>query len=81
MNFSFKDYFSKYDQIRSKLRIWSHLLKKSLMKNLIFLCSLNSVISISTESTMSEELAAGAIAIILGKTLKFGYVEEQSLGL
>ena len=51
------------------------------MKNFIFLCSLNSLISISTESTMSEELAAGAIAIILGKTLKFGYVEEGSLGL
>ena len=29
MKFSIKDFFSKYDQIR-KLRIWSHLLKKSL---------------------------------------------------
>ena len=28
--FSIKDFFSKYDQIRKKLRIWSHLLKKSL---------------------------------------------------
>ena len=33
---SVKDFFSKYDQIRSFLRIWSHLLKKSLMKNYIF---------------------------------------------
>ena len=33
---SIKDFFSKCDQIRSFLRIWSHLLKKSLMKNFIF---------------------------------------------
>ena len=33
---SIKDFCSKYDQIRSFLRIWSHLLKKSLMKNFIF---------------------------------------------
>ena len=31
-----KDFFSKYDQICRKLRIWSHLLKKSLMENFIF---------------------------------------------
>ena len=36
IKFSIKDYFSKCDQIRRKLRIWSHLLKKSLMKNFIF---------------------------------------------
>ena len=34
--FSIKDFFSKCDQIRSFLRIWSHLLKKCLMKNFIF---------------------------------------------
>ena len=34
--FSFKDFFSKCDQIRRKLRIWSHLLRKSLMENFIF---------------------------------------------
>ena len=36
MKFCIKDFFSKCDQIRSFLRIWSHLLKKSLMENLIF---------------------------------------------
>ena len=36
MKFSIKDFFSKYDQIRNFLRIWSHLLKKSLMENFIF---------------------------------------------
>ena len=36
MKFSIKDFFSKCDQIHRKLRIWSHLLKKSLMENFIF---------------------------------------------
>ena len=36
MKFPIKYLFSKFDQIRSFLRIWSHLLKKSLMENLIF---------------------------------------------
>ena len=34
--FYIKDFLSKCDQIRSFLRIWSHLLKKSLMENFIF---------------------------------------------
>ena len=38
MKFSIKDFFSKCDQIRSFLPIWSHLLNKSLMENFIFLC-------------------------------------------
>ena len=36
VKFTIKDFFSKCDQIRKKLRIWSHLLKKSLMENFIF---------------------------------------------
>ena len=36
IKFSIKDFFSKCDQIRSKLRIWPNLLKKSLMENFIF---------------------------------------------
>ena len=36
MKFSIKNFFSKYDQLRRKLRIWSQLLKKSLMENDIF---------------------------------------------
>ena len=49
MKFFIKDFLSKCDQILSflhlqfhayfSLRIWSHLLKKSLMENFIFLCS------------------------------------------
>ena len=36
MKFSIKDFFSKCDEIRRKLQIWSHLLKESLMENFIF---------------------------------------------
>ena len=36
MKFSIKDLFSKCDLIGSFPRIWSHLLKKSLMENFIF---------------------------------------------
>ena len=36
MKLSIKDFFSKCDQIRRKLRIWSHLLKKSLMESFFF---------------------------------------------
>ena len=36
MKFSIKDFFSRYDQIRRKLQIWSHLLKQSLTENFFF---------------------------------------------
>ena len=36
IKFFIKDFFSKFDQIRMKLRIWSHLLKKSFRENFIF---------------------------------------------
>ena len=41
VKFFIKDFFSKCALIRSFLRIWSHLLKKSLMGNFIF-CAVNS---------------------------------------
>ena len=41
MKFSIIDFFSKCDQIRSFLRSWSCLSKKSLMENFIF-CAVNS---------------------------------------
>ena len=36
MKFPIKGFFSKCDQIRRKLRMWWHLLKKSLMEKFIF---------------------------------------------
>ena len=43
MKFSIKDFFSKCDQIRKEMRIWSHLLKKHLIENFIFCVVLNKV--------------------------------------
>ena len=39
MKFSIKDFFSKCDQIRIFLQIWSHLQKKSWIKIPFFVCS------------------------------------------
>ena len=47
MKFSIKDFFSKCDQIRRKLQIWSHLLRKSFMENFIF-CATAVVFKIRT---------------------------------
>ena len=50
MKFSIKDFFCTCDQIRRKLRIWSHLLKKSLMENFIFIYSGGNFIIFSVET-------------------------------
>ena len=42
MKVSNKDFFSKCDQIRRKLRVWSHFLEKSLVENFIF-CAVKGV--------------------------------------
>ena len=47
MKFSIKGFFSKFDQIHRKLRIWSYLLPKSLLD---FICSdrkLNSIVKVN----------------------------------
>ena len=49
MKFSIKDLFSKCNQISRKLRIWSHLPKKSLMENFIF-CAVQQLDFISADS-------------------------------
>ena len=36
MKFPIKEFFTKCDEIRRKLWIWSHLLKKYLIENFIF---------------------------------------------
>ena len=43
MKFLIEDFFSKCDQILRKLRIWSHLLKKSLIENFIFCAVPNAI--------------------------------------
>ena len=54
MKFSIKDFFSKCDQIRSFLQIWSHLLKKSLMENFIFCAEVTSNSNNNAENEIIE---------------------------
>ena len=56
MKFSIKDFFCKCDQTR-RLRIWLHLLKKSLMENFIF-CAVISAIWLTEKSA---EAATGDV--------------------
>ena len=60
MNFLIKDFFSKCDQIRSFLRIWSHLLKKSSMENLIF-CAVQTPVAFMR----SFDLDYGPLKVVL----------------
>ena len=46
MKFCIKNFFSKCDQIRTKLWIWSHLLMKSLMKNCIICAVLQQLLQV-----------------------------------
>ena len=56
MKFFIKDFFSKYDQICRKLRIRSHLLKKSSMENFIFCAVLTSKVYLESWQTSVVEL-------------------------
>ena len=62
MKFSITDFFSKCDQIRRKLQIWLHLLKKSVMKNFIFCgvywASLIQCIKTKTQLNLYDNIAA-----------------------
>ena len=56
MKFFIKDFFSKCDRIRSFLRIWLHLLKKSVMENFIF-CAM------SHQNTINEKPKEDPISV------------------
>ena len=83
MKFFFKDFFSKCDQIRSFLRIWSHLLKKSLMKNIIF-CAVNTPENQSFSDDFSGykmgKLAKNKLILSLDETI-YSISENYILGL
>ena len=67
-NFSIKEFFSKCEQICRKLRIWSHLLKKSLMENLM-------------ESLILIKLRTFSSATLLERDSHIGVSAKQYLGL
>ena len=61
--FTIKDFFSKCDQIRRKLRIWSHLLKKSLKENL-FYCAVLYVTKWNKEYYYCQQIQSLIIRIL-----------------
>ena len=69
MKFSIKDFFSKCDQIRRKLRVWSHLLEESLMENFIF-CAVLAGIIFLTESLDFKLFSTGTESILLELVLR-----------
>ena len=54
MKFSIKDFFSKYGQVRKKLRILSHLLKKSLMEDFINFCTIHPTVDSSSKNILLQ---------------------------
>ena len=57
MKFSIKDFFSKYDQIRSFLWIWSHSLKKSLTEIFIFCARQKELLRETPQNSSSEKIS------------------------
>ena len=81
MKFSIKDFLSKCDQIHMKLRIWSHLLKKSLMENFIF-CAVTKIKSAIAGLIIHLWLLAVATLIVSDISsdcfpAKYRYFEQQ----
>ena len=69
LKFSIKDFFSKYDQICHFLRIWSHLVKKSLVEN-FFLVQCRALLSgsildlfINFEMSLKKETDAEKVSL------------------
>ena len=74
MKFSMTDFFSKCDQIRSFLRIWSHLLKKLVMENFIF-CTLLFQSNVVTQNMMF--LIKSVVALVNTMTCHVNYTREK----
>ena len=72
MKFSIKDFFSKYDQIRRFLRVWSHLLKKFLTENFIF-CAvvISSPAHNSREDSIKEPLIFESTSVTMKLSAKY----------
>ena len=73
LKFSIKDFFSKCDQIHGKLRIWSHLLKESLMKNFSFCAVPLNIFHILQRNTFSLLIVIISAAFNGNKDIKMGH--------
>ena len=71
-----KNFFGKCDQIRTKLRIWSHLLKKSLTENFIFCANVRDwpATFLNTNSTGKEPPPGNKLILLL----LFQYLKKTS---
>ena len=49
------DFSSKCDQIRRKLRIWSHLLEKSIMENFIFCTVFQEILEMKNKKIIHQK--------------------------
>ena len=72
LKFSIKDFFSKCDQISGKPRIWSLLLKKSLMENFIFVQFSSAYVKLSKTQLHEIEQSGGLLGRFLRPLLKTG---------
>ena len=70
MKFSIKDFFSKCDQICSFLRIWSHLLKKSLMENFIFCAVLEQATALLDLASHMKRFPSQLLKLSIHKRVK-----------
>ena len=75
MQFSINDFFSKCDQIRRKVRIWSHLLKKFLLENFTF-CAVN----IALPSSMYDKDKGKSHIILRRKAVIFCLIVKPVFG-
>ena len=76
-----KDFFSKCDQIRRKVQIWSHLLKKSLIENFIF-CAVLKLYFLELKEknyfNIFAETCSFALNILVASTCKFFLMDVHS---
>ena len=61
MKFSIKDFFSTCEQILRKLRVWSHLLKKSFMENFIFFAVIKQKVRMKIQQMSTDILLNQAL--------------------
>ena len=81
MKFFITDFFSKCDQIRWKLGIWSHLLKKSVTENFIFLCIMHCVILFFEKSFCDQLLLVNSSIQWLMQVHWYKYLQDYRKSL
>ena len=79
MKFFIKDFFNKYNEIRSFLRIWSHLQNKSLMEKFIFVERLKDCFSMKNPKLTRKKLSFPLRISSLNVTRIWSHLLKKSL--